>query len=153
MGDSIQVEKVRVRAAVNGQAVDFLCDTRQSLLECLRDILGLTGTKEGCNDGNCGACGVLLNGRLVNSCLVLGVEIDGQEVLTIEGWPIGGDCTRSNKRSSSTRPSSAATARRGPSWRPRHSSIGSPGRPRSGSVSGSPAPCAAAPATTRSSGR
>lgn len=78
-------EKVRVRATVNGHAVDFLCDTRQSLLECLRDILGLTGTKEGCNDGNCGACAVLLNGRLVNSCLVLGVEIDGQEVQTIEG--------------------------------------------------------------------
>jgi aerobic carbon-monoxide dehydrogenase small subunit len=85
MSDSIRVEKVRVRATVNGQAVDFLCDTRQSLLECLRDILGLTGTKEGCNDGNCGACAVLLNGRLVNSCLVLGVEIDGQEILTIEG--------------------------------------------------------------------
>ena len=84
MDDSMQVEKVRVRATVNDQAVDFLCDTRQSLLECLRDILGLTGTKEGCNDGNCGACAVLLNGRLVNSCLVLGVEIDGQAVLTVE---------------------------------------------------------------------
>jgi carbon-monoxide dehydrogenase small subunit len=62
-----------------------LCEPRQSLLECLRDILGLTGTKEGCNDGNCGACSVLLNHELVNSCLVLGVEIDGQEVLTVEG--------------------------------------------------------------------
>lgn len=85
MNDSTQVEKVRVRATVNGRAVDFHCDTRQSLLECLRDILELTGTKEGCNDGNCGACAVLLNGRLVNSCLVLGAEIDGQEVLTVEG--------------------------------------------------------------------
>jgi carbon-monoxide dehydrogenase small subunit len=55
------------------------------LLECLRDTLGLTGSKEGCNDGNCGACSVLLNGRLVNSCLALGVEIDGQEVTTVEG--------------------------------------------------------------------
>ena len=89
MGDDIQIGKVRVRATVNGQAVDFLCDTRQSLLECLRDILGLTGTKEGCNDGNCGACAVLLNGRLVNSCLVLGVEIEGQEVLTVEGLTDG----------------------------------------------------------------
>lgn len=77
--------KVRVRAKVNGEGVDFLCDARQSLLECLRDVLNLTGTKEGCNDGNCGACSVLLNGRLVNSCLVLGVEIDGQEVTTVEG--------------------------------------------------------------------
>ncbi len=79
------VEKTRVRATVNGREVEFLCEPRQSLLECLRDILHLTGTKEGCNDGNCGACSVLLNGRLVNSCLVLGVEIDGQAVTTVEG--------------------------------------------------------------------
>ncbi len=78
-------ERVRVSAVINGEPVEFLCEPRQSLLECLRDILGLTGTKEGCNDGNCGACSVLLNGRLVNSCLVLGVEIQGQEVTTIEG--------------------------------------------------------------------
>jgi aerobic carbon-monoxide dehydrogenase small subunit len=77
--------KVRVSAKVNGEDVDFLCDPRQSLLECLRDILNLTGTKEGCNDGNCGACTVLLNGRLVNSCLMFGVEVDGQEVTTVEG--------------------------------------------------------------------
>ena len=77
--------KVRISARVNGEEVDFLCDPRQSLLECLRDVLNLTGTKEGCNDGNCGTCSVLLNGRLVNSCLVLGVEIDGQEVTTVEG--------------------------------------------------------------------
>jgi carbon-monoxide dehydrogenase small subunit len=75
----------RVTAHINGQPVEFLCEPRQSLLECLRDILHLTGTKEGCNDGNCGACSVLLNGRLVNSCLVLGVEIEGQEVTTVEG--------------------------------------------------------------------
>jgi carbon-monoxide dehydrogenase small subunit len=77
--------KVRVSARINGEEVDFLCDPRQSLLECLRDVLNLTGTKEGCNDGNCGACSVLVNGRLMNSCLVLGVEIDGQEVTTVEG--------------------------------------------------------------------
>jgi carbon-monoxide dehydrogenase small subunit len=77
--------KVRVSARINGEEVDFLCDPRQSLLECLRDILNLTGTKEGCNDGNCGACSVLVNGRLMNSCLVLGVEINGQEVTTVEG--------------------------------------------------------------------
>ena len=77
--------RTRVCVKVNGQAVEFLCEPRQSLLECLRDILGLTGSKEGCNDGNCGACSVLLNGRVVNSCLVLGVEIDGLEVTTVEG--------------------------------------------------------------------
>ncbi len=77
--------KVRVTATVNGDAVEFLCEPRQSLLECLRDILGLTGTKEGCNDGNCGACTVILDGRPVNSCLVLGVEADGCSITTIEG--------------------------------------------------------------------
>jgi carbon-monoxide dehydrogenase small subunit len=79
------VPKTRVEARINGQPVEFLCEPRQSLLECLRDILSLTGAKEGCNDGNCGACSVLLNGRLVNSCLVLGVEIEGQDVITVEG--------------------------------------------------------------------
>ncbi len=77
--------KTRVSARVNGEPVEFLCEPRQSLLDCLRDLLNLTGTKEGCNDGNCGACSVLLDGRLVNSCLVLGVEIQGREITTVEG--------------------------------------------------------------------
>lgn len=79
------MNKHLVRATINGRQSEFLCYPHQSLLECLRDILGLTGTKEGCNDGNCGACSVLLDGRLVNSCLVLGVEIDGHSVTTVEG--------------------------------------------------------------------
>lgn len=79
------VDRTRVQAAVNGEQVDFLCAPHQSLLECLRNILGLTGSKEGCNDGNCGACSVLLDGRLVNACLVLGVEIQGRQVTTVEG--------------------------------------------------------------------
>ena len=78
-------EQMRVTARINGEPVEFLCHAHQSLLECLRDVLGLTGTKEGCNDGNCGACSVLLDGRLVNACLVLGVEIEGKEVTTVEG--------------------------------------------------------------------
>jgi carbon-monoxide dehydrogenase small subunit len=65
--------------------VDFLCEPRQSLLEVLRDVVGLTGTKEGCNDGNCGACTVEFDGRIVTACLVLGVEADGKEITTIEG--------------------------------------------------------------------
>jgi carbon-monoxide dehydrogenase small subunit len=77
--------KYHVRTTINGEAAEFLCEPRQSLLECLRDILGLTGSKEGCNDGNCGACTVILDGRIVNSCLVLGVEADGAEITTIEG--------------------------------------------------------------------
>ena len=74
-----------VQTTINGEQVNFLCEPRQSLLEVLRDVLGMTGTKEGCNDGNCGACTVIFDGRIVDSCLVLGVEIQGREVTTIEG--------------------------------------------------------------------
>ncbi|MBM3811556.1 MAG: (2Fe-2S)-binding protein [Acidimicrobiia bacterium] len=78
-------KKVHVQATINNEPVEFLCEPRQSLLECLRDILGLTGTKEGCNDGNCGACTVVLDDRIVTSCLVLGVEAQGRKITTIEG--------------------------------------------------------------------
>jgi len=77
--------KVQVQTQLNGEEIDFLCEPRQSLLEVLRDVLGLTGSKEGCNNGNCGACSVILDGVLVNSCCVLGVEVAGREVTTIEG--------------------------------------------------------------------
>jgi aerobic carbon-monoxide dehydrogenase small subunit len=77
--------KVYVQTRLNGEEVEFLCEPRQSLLEVLRDVLGLTGSKEGCNNGNCGACSVILDGVLVNSCCVLGVETAGREVTTIEG--------------------------------------------------------------------
>jgi aerobic carbon-monoxide dehydrogenase small subunit len=81
--------KVHVHTTINGEARDFLCEPRQSLLECLRDVLGLTGAKEGCNDGNCGACTVILDGRIVASCLVLGVEAAGANMTTIEGIACG----------------------------------------------------------------
>ena len=81
--------KTQVQTKINGEEVEFLCEPRQSLLECLRDVLGLTGTKEGCNDGNCGACTVMLDGRIVTSCLVLGVEAAGSEIATIEGVAAG----------------------------------------------------------------
>jgi carbon-monoxide dehydrogenase small subunit len=74
-----------VQTTLNGESIDFLCESRQSLLEVLREELGLTGTKEGCNNGNCGACSVMLNGRIVNSCCVLAVETQGATVTTIEG--------------------------------------------------------------------
>ena len=77
--------KTHVTTTINGEQVDFLCEPRQSLLESLRDIIGLTGSKEGCNDGNCGACTVVFDGRIVTSCLVLGVEAQGKEITTIEG--------------------------------------------------------------------
>jgi carbon-monoxide dehydrogenase small subunit len=78
-------KKIPVSANINGDDVEFLCEPRQSLLEVLRDVLNLTGAKEGCNNGNCGACSVLLDGVLVNSCLVLGVEAQGRAVTTVEG--------------------------------------------------------------------
>lgn len=74
-----------VAATINGEAVEFLCQPKQSLLEVLRDRLHLTGAKEGCNNGNCGACTVLLDGVPVNSCLVLGVEAEGAKIETVEG--------------------------------------------------------------------
>ena len=76
---------VHVHTTINGEEKDFLCEPRQSLLEVLRDVLFMTGTKEGCNDGNCGACTVIFDGRIVDSCLVLGVEAQGKEITTIEG--------------------------------------------------------------------
>jgi aerobic carbon-monoxide dehydrogenase small subunit len=78
-------KKIHVTTTINGEAVEFLCEARQSLLEVLRDTLNLTGAKEGCNNGNCGACTVLLEGLPVDSCLVLGVEVEGQQITTIEG--------------------------------------------------------------------
>jgi aerobic carbon-monoxide dehydrogenase small subunit len=80
-----------VSATINGEQVDFLCEPRQSLLEALRDELGMTGSKEGCNNGNCGACNVIMNGVLVNACCVLAVEAQGGTVVTIEGVAQGED--------------------------------------------------------------
>lgn len=76
--------KTHVTCTINGEQVEFLCHPRQSLLEVLRDELTLTGCKEGCNNGNCGACTVLLNDRPVVSCLVLAVEAEGADIETVE---------------------------------------------------------------------
>ena len=83
------MRRTQVQTRLNGVDVDFLCEPRQTLLEVLRDEIGLTGTKEGCNNGNCGACSVIMNGRVVNACCVLGVEAEGGEVTTIEGLAQG----------------------------------------------------------------
>jgi aerobic carbon-monoxide dehydrogenase small subunit len=77
-----------VTATINGTVQEFLCAPRQTLLEVLRDVLGLTGTKEGCSNGNCGACTVLFDGRPVDSCLVLAVEAQDGRVDTIEGLAV-----------------------------------------------------------------
>ena len=77
--------KSYVQTNINGESVEFLAEPRQSLLEVLRDTLQLTGAKEGCNDGNCGACTGKMDGRIVCSCLVFGVEAEGADIETIEG--------------------------------------------------------------------
>ena len=77
--------KVHITTYINGEEIEFLCEPHQSLLEVLRETLGFMGTKEGCNNCNCGSCNVILDGALVNSCLVLAVEIQGRSVTTIEG--------------------------------------------------------------------
>jgi carbon-monoxide dehydrogenase small subunit len=79
------MSKHHVSAVINGEPTEFLCETQQTLLDALRDEIGLTGSKEGCASGDCGACSVIVDGRLVCSCLVLACEADGTEVTTIEG--------------------------------------------------------------------
>jgi carbon-monoxide dehydrogenase small subunit len=81
--------KHHISTTINGDAREFLCDTQQTLLTVLRDELGMTGTKEGCGTGDCGACSVTLDGRLVCACLVLGVEAQGKTIQTIEGMAQG----------------------------------------------------------------
>jgi carbon-monoxide dehydrogenase small subunit len=82
--------RLHISALVNGDPIDFLAEPGATLLDALRDDLGLTGSKEGCGSGDCGACSVILDGRLVCSCLVLAVEVEGRRVDTIEGMAEGG---------------------------------------------------------------
>lgn len=79
------MSKIHVTTTVNGDETEFLCDPRETLLDVLRDCLNLTGAKEGCGTGDCGACSVTIDGRLVCSCLVLGAEAEGKEIATVEG--------------------------------------------------------------------
>jgi carbon-monoxide dehydrogenase small subunit len=85
------VSKHHVSTTINGEPTEFLCDAQLTLLDVLRDQLQLTGSKEGCSSGDCGACSVTLDGRLVCSCLVLAVEADGHTVDTVEGIAKGHD--------------------------------------------------------------
>lgn len=83
------MSKIHVNTSINGDSVEYLCDPAESLLDVLRNHVGLTGAKEGCGSGDCGACSVELDGRLVCSCLVLAAEAEGKEVLTVEGLADG----------------------------------------------------------------
>ena len=105
--------KHHVSATINGEPVEFLCEPQQTLLDVLRDELDLTGSKEGCGTGDCGACSVIVDGRLVCSCLVLGVEAEGSAIETIEGHGARHQARiRCSESSSSTRHCNAASARR-----------------------------------------
>lgn len=84
------MSKTHISTRINGEEVEFLTEPSHSLLQILRDDLGLTGSKEGCNNGNCGACNVIMDGQLVNSCCVLGVEVNGKSITTIEGVATSG---------------------------------------------------------------
>ena len=84
------MSRIHVDTTINGEPVEFLCEGHETLLAALRDSVGLTGTKEGCSTGDCGACSVLLDGRLMPSCLVLAAEAQGRTVNTIEGVARGG---------------------------------------------------------------
>ena len=83
------MSQIHVKTSINGDATEFLCEAEETLLDVLRDRLGMTGSKEGCGTGDCGACSVTVDGRLVCSCLMLGAEADGREVTTIEGMATG----------------------------------------------------------------
>ena len=83
------MSKLHIETTINGEPVEFLCEPQETLLEALRDGVGLTGTKEGCATGDCGACSILFDGRLVPSCLVLAAEADGRSITTIEGLAAG----------------------------------------------------------------
>ncbi len=80
---------IHVNTKVNGDEAEFLCDPRETLLDVLRERLNLTGVKEGCGTGDCGACSVTMDGRLVCSCLVLAAEAEGKEITTVEGMADG----------------------------------------------------------------
>ena len=79
------MSKHHVTTTINGEPVEFLCETQQTMLDTLRDVLGLTGSKEGCASGDCGACTIICDGKIVCSCLMLGVEAEGKTITTIEG--------------------------------------------------------------------
>ena len=139
--------KHHVTTTVNREPVELLCDPSATLLDVLRDELGLIGSKEGCGTGDCGACSVLMDGRLVCACLVLAAEATGHEITTIEGIAEG------SSSSSKTPRSSAASAPRASSWPPKRCSIATRTPPKPKSDSGWPAISAGAPVTTKSSAR
>ena len=133
---------VHVKTTINGQAHELLVPPYMSLLDTLRELIGLTGTKEGCLDGNCGACTVSVDGRIVDSCLVLGAEVDGKDVDTVEGMA----------SADGLHPLQQAAFALPDSWLPPRAFWITNRHPvRAASGTGSRETCAAAPVTTKSS--
>jgi len=137
---------------VNGSDYPVEIEPHRSLLSVVRTELGLPGSKEGCDDSECGACMMLVDGSPVNSCSYLALQAQGHTVVTVEGLSDERGCTRSSASSWSRAACSAGSARRGCSSPPRRSSIGRPIRARTRSGSRSPGTCAGAPAIRASSG-
>ena len=140
--------KSLVTATINGEGKEFLCEPRQSLLEVLRDVLYLTGTKEGCNDGNCGACSVIVDGVLLDSCCMLAVEAEGSSIETIEGLAAGTELHPLQRAFLEETGCNAVSARRAFSWPQRPCWIKLPNRTSNRCATGWRATCAAAPAMT-----
>jgi len=92
------MSKIHVTTTINGEPVEYLCDAQETMLDVLRERLGLTGSKEGCGSGDCGACSVIVDGRLVCSCLMLGAEAEGRTVQSIEGIARNGELHPLQKR-------------------------------------------------------
>ena len=85
------MSRVHVTCTINGDPAEFLCDASQSLLDALRDEVGLTGAKEGCGTGDCGTCSIVMDGRLLCSCLAMAPEAEGRTISTVEGMATGDD--------------------------------------------------------------
>ncbi len=109
---------VEITLTINGQSLRLAIQPWTTLLDLLREQLHLTGTKKGCDHGQCGACTVLIDGKRINTCLTLAVTRDGADIVTIEGWATPARCIRCSRPSWTTTPSSAAIARRARSARP-----------------------------------
>ena len=144
--------KIHVTTTINGAPTEFLCEPNQTLLDVLRDNLGLTGSKEGCGSGDCGACSVTIDGRLVCSCLVLAPEAEGAKIETIEGMAKGDKLHPLQKKFVEMAALQCGICTPGLPGRLQGAARAQhPIRPRPRSATGSPATSAAAPATTRSS--
>ena len=145
--------KIHVTTTINGAPTEYLCDPGQTLLDVLRDNLGLTGSKEGCGSGDCGACSVMIDDRLVCSCLVLAPEAEGVKIETIEGMAEGDKLHPLQKKFVEMAALQCGICTPGFLIASKALLARNPTRPRRKCATGWPATCAAAPATTRSSPR